>query len=57
MTLFCLFSVCDQFFSDDYRRLGRNKPPKETRFFADDGRILNINQGKYVLETRDEQVA
>ncbi|XP_068731074.1 dynein axonemal assembly factor 11-like [Montipora capricornis] len=36
-------------------RLGRNKPPKETRFFADDGRVLNINQGKWEFELNDDE--
>lgn len=29
-----------------FRRLGRTKQVKETRFFAADGHVLNINQGK-----------
>lgn len=47
-TLFCvhvLFGFQPYFFNE-YRRLGRNKPVRETRFFTDDGRVLNINQGK-----------
>ena len=32
-----------------FRRIRRNKPAKETRFFASDGHVLNINQGKWVI--------
>ena len=38
--------VFKPYFFNEYRRLGRNKPARETRFFTDDGRVLNINQGK-----------
>ena len=34
------------FFFIIFRRIGRNKLAKETRFFASDGHVLNINQGK-----------
>lgn len=39
----------------DDERLGRNKPARETRFFTDDGRVLNINQGKWDFEFCDDE--
>jgi len=39
----------------DDERLGRNKPQKERRFFTDDGRVLNINQGKWDFEFHDDE--
>ena len=44
--LFRVLFVFKPYFFNEYRRLGRNKPARETRFFTDDGRVLNINQGK-----------
>ena len=47
-TLFREYCLCliKPYFFNEYRRLGRSKPARETRFFTDDGRVLNINQGK-----------
>lgn len=39
----------------DDERLGRNKPARETKFFTDDGRVLNINQGKWDFELCDDE--
>ncbi|RMX37350.1 hypothetical protein pdam_00015456, partial [Pocillopora damicornis] len=36
-------------------RIGRNKPAKETRFFASDGHVLNINQGKWDFQFDDDE--
>jgi len=39
----------------DDERLGRTKQVKETRFFAADGHVLNINQGKWDFEFHDDE--
>ncbi|XP_066025477.1 dynein axonemal assembly factor 11-like [Pocillopora verrucosa] len=39
----------------DDERIGRNKPAKETRFFASDGHVLNINQGKWDFQFDDDE--
>lgn len=39
----------------DDERLGRNKQVKETRFFAADGHVLNVNQGKWDFEFHDDE--
>lgn len=39
----------------DDEKLGRGKPTKETRFFSDDGRVLNINQGKWDFQFHDDE--
>lgn len=39
----------------DDERIGKNKPAKETRFFASDGHVLNINQGKWDFKFDEDE--